>query len=225
MESGKNKTCIIIDDEINAIDVIEHYLDDYPNIDVAGRFTNAIEAHNWIKINQVDLIFLDIQMPGISGIDFLRSLKNAPPTFLTTAYRHYGPEAFDLNVLDYLLKPISENRFRKAIEKFENHIRINENNGNAGSGTIIIRANRSNIKLKFDDILYLESQGDYIRIYLKEKRLLTKQTLKKISTKLPSSFLHVHRSFIVNSMHIDEESSTRIRINDDIIPVSRKFRQ
>ena len=224
MEDKKKIRYIIIDDETNAIDVIEHYLGDYPHITVMHRFTNAIEANSWLKVNEVDLMFLDIQMPGISGIDFLRSLKNAPPTFLTTAYRHYGPEAFDLNVLDYLLKPISGKRFRKAIEKFENHIRIKENRRDPDSNTIIIRANRANIKLKFDDILYLESQGDYIRIHLKEKRLLTKETLKSMSSKLPSSFLHVHRSFIVNSMHIDEESGTSIRINDDIIPVSRKFR-
>ena len=225
MESNKNKSCIIIDDEINAIDVIDHYLDDFPHIEVAGRFTNAIDANEWLRVNYVDLLFLDIQMPGISGIDFLRSLKNPPPVFLTTAYRHYGPEAFDLEVLDYLLKPISRNRFRKAIEKFEKHIRIKANKADPVANTITIRANRANIKLEFEDILYLESQADYIRIHLKDRRLLTKETLKKISTRLPSSFVQVHRSYIVNSVHIDEESGTSIRINDVNIPVSRKFRQ
>jgi DNA-binding LytR/AlgR family response regulator len=224
MDSNKHRSCIIVDDEMNAINIIEHYLDDYPHIEAVERFTNAIEANNWLKINDVDLIFLDIQMPGISGIDFLMSLKNPPPVFLTTAYRHYGPEAFELNVLDYLLKPISKDRFRKAIEKFEDHIRLKEIQPDPASQSIIVRANRSNIRINHEDILYLESQGDYIRIHLKGRRLLTKETLKNISTRLPAQFIQVHRSFIVNSTHIDEESGTSIKINDEIIPVSRKFR-
>ncbi len=216
--------CIIVDDEPNAIDVIIHHLAEYPHIEIAASFTNALDANSFLKATKVDLIFLDIQMPGISGIDLLRSLKNPPPIFLTTAYRHYAPEAFELNVLDYLLKPISGERFKQALEKFEIHVQMKELEKSHIDDHITIRANRSNIRIKPDEILYLESKGDYIKIHFEEKHLLTKQTLKNFSTKLPSYFRQIHRSFIVNSRQIDTETNDSVKIKEIILPVSRNFR-
>jgi len=216
--------CIIIDDEQNAIDVLAHYLVNYPQIIISGSFTNAIEANNFLKTESIDLMFLDIQMPGISGIDFLRSLKPIPPTFFTTAYRHYAPEAFELNVLDYLLKPISANRFRTAIEKFENHLKINKLSAEKPEDFIIVRANRSDIRIKPFDILFIEAKGDYLKIHLENNSLLTKETLKNFNTKLPSYFRQIHRSFIVNSRQINTQTSSSVIIRDCELPVSRNFR-
>ena len=215
---------IIVDDEPNAIDVIIHHLTEYPQIEILSTFTNALEANSFFNTNKVDIIFLDIQMPGISGIDLLRSFKSPPAIFLTTAYRHYAPEAFELNVLDYLLKPISAERFKQAIEKFENHIQMQNLEKSLIDDHITIRANRSNIRIKPDDILYLESKGDYVQIHLEEKHFLTKETLKNFSTKLPSCFRQIHRSFIVNSRRIDTESGDSIKIQGIKLPVSRNFR-
>ena len=223
-ESRTLNKCIIVDDEQNAIDVIILHLADYLNIEVEVCFTNAIEASSFLKNNKTDLMFLDIQMPGISGIDFLRSLRNPPAVFLTTAYRHYAPEAFELNVLDYLLKPISSIRFKKAIEKFENHIKTIDLNGDIIENYITVRADRSNIRLKISEILFLESKGDYVKIHLESKHLLTKETLKNFIDKLPSDFRQIHRSFIVNSKHIDSESSSFVKIGNVSLPLSRSFK-
>ena len=163
-------------------------------------------------------------MPGISGIDLLRTLKNPPAIFLTTAYRHYGPEAFEFNVLDYLLKPISPSRFRKAIEKFENHIRIKEVDSGSKEDKITIRANRTDIRINPSDIIFIQSMGDYIKIQLKDRSMLTKETLKKFIKKLPSSFRQVHRSFIVNPGFIEAETSSSIIIFGHELPKSRSFR-
>ncbi len=217
--------CIIVDDEKNAIDVIIHHLAEYPHIEILASFTNAVEANSYLKGTKVDLIFLDIQMPGISGIDLLRNLKNPPAIFLTTAYRHYAPEAFELNVLDYLLKPISVSRFKKAIEKFDIYLQMLELEKTHIDDHITIRANRSNIRIKPDKILYLEAKGDYIQIHFADKHLLTKETLKAFSAKLPSYFRQIHRSFIVNSRQIDSETYDSLKIKDIKLPVSRNFRQ
>jgi len=217
--------CMIVDDEPNAIEVIVHHLSNFPQFEITGMFRSGLEAKQFLKVHTIDLIFLDIQMPGISGLDFLRSLVKPPAIFLTTAYRHYAPEAFDLEVLDYLLKPISFNRFQKAILKFEKQNSDNHPEMIYTDDTIVVRANRSDVRLKYNDIYYLEAMGDYVKIHLESKQILTKETLRNLLSLLPRQiFRQIHRGFVVNKNKIIAEASHYVEISNKRLPISRSFR-
>lgn len=222
---NRRHTCMIVDDEANAIEVIEHHLANFPSYEVVSKFHDGMEASQFMKTHTPDLIFLDIQMPGINGLDFLRSLRNPPKVFLTTAYRHYAPEAFELEVLDYLLKPISLDRFRKAIEKYEISILGDKDIVKLPHNEILVRANRSNIKVDILDILYLEAMGDYVKIHLVTGNLITKETLKSLMKRLPFHlFRQIHRSYVVNTKQVRVESAQFVEILGIRLPVSRIYR-
>ncbi len=225
MGDPKKYRCLIVDDEPNAIQVIEHHLLKYSNYEVMNTFTDSISAGLYLKNNPIDILFLDIQMPGINGIELLKSLNNKPCVFLTTAYRHYAPEAFDLEVLDYLLKPVSEIRLRKALLKFE-HLKVAVDEDNESGKTIVIRANRTDYTLNYSKILYLEAMGDYVKCHMVDKVLITKEPLKSLCQKLPElKFRQVHRSYIVNVERISEQSSDKLKVGDKVLPISRSYRK
>jgi DNA-binding LytR/AlgR family response regulator len=195
---------LIVDDEPLAQDVIETYVHKVPELQLVGTCKNAIEASSILKNESVDLIFLDIQMPQLSGIDFLKSLTKKPLVIITTAFSDYAVEGFELNVVDYLLKPISFNRFLLAINRIidSKASSVNEaisKESNNKDSYFFVKADKKMVKINHADILYIEGLKDYVIIKLAKSRLVTLQTMKSLEDKLPSEiFKRIHRSYIVN---------------------------
>lgn len=225
-------TCYIIDDEPIAIEIIESYLSRLDGFSVAGAFTNPVKAFEALQRQPVDLLFLDIQMPGLTGLEFLQSLRSKPEVILTTAYREFALEGFELDAADYLLKPISFDRFLKAIGKFQARAhkaespvlpKIQSPEGEAPH--LFVRADRKNVKVLLDDILYLESLKDYVRIVTAQGKITTKETITHFEEVLPKErFLRVHRSFIVAKDKITAHSADGLDIGKVPIPVGRMYK-
>ena len=192
---------IIVDDEPLAQEVLETYIAQVPEVTLVGKAANAVEANTLLRAGNVDLMFLDVQMPMLSGIDFLRSLDNPPMTILTTAFSEFAVDAFSLNALDYLMKPIALDRFMKAVNKA-----VQASGGlktevleEAERDYIFVKADKKLVKVEFDDVVYIEGLKDYVIIRNQNSRVITLQTMKSLEEKLPSNkFRRVHRSFIVN---------------------------
>lgn len=200
---------IIVDDEPLAQDVLETYIEKVPELKLIKKCNNAFEANETLKSHQIDLMFLDIQMPQLTGIDFLKTLSKPPLVIFTTAYSNYAIEGFELNALDYLLKPISMERFIKAVNKAADQLELQRkespasNNhhaaGEEGPDYIFVKADKKLVKVNFDEIIYIEGLKDYVIIRLENTRVITLQTMKSLEDKLPeSSFKRIHRSYIVN---------------------------
>lgn len=224
---------LIIDDEPYAIDVIANYVENFSELEVVAKSKNAIQAFNFLQKNHVDLIFLDIDMPGLTGIEFLKSMKNPPKVIFTTAYQNYAVEAFDLNVVDYLLKPIPFDRFLKAIEKvFElfksNASKIsiaNEPLQLPNETVLYLRVDRKTLKVKADEIYWVESAKDYIKVALKDKVLVSKQKISVLQKLLPDDkFLRIHRSFMVSIDKIESYNSYRIEVLGKELPIGRNYK-
>lgn len=221
--------CLIVDDEPLAIDVIKSHLSAYDSLELVGTSSNAIQAAEMLRKNAVDLIFLDIQMPEVTGIDFLRSLENPPMVIFTTAYAEYAVEGFELDAIDYLLKPISKERFDKAINKVLEYTSLK--NGNDVDNTeldeefIFVKANQKLIKISYDEILYIEAFADYVKIFIPEKRIVTLQTMKKMEQKLPENkFCRIHRSFIAGLKHIESYNTSEVEINGVKLPIGKNYK-
>jgi DNA-binding LytR/AlgR family response regulator len=222
--------CIAVDDEPLALDVIENHLSSFKDFKLVAKCNNAIEASECVKNQDIDLIFLDIQMPEISGISFARSLDKPPMIIFTTAYSEYAVEGFELKAVDYLLKPISFSRFERAIEKVReyNQLRINVKQAETtelDSEHIFIKANQKLIKIRYDEIQYVEAFADYVKIFIPEKRIVTLQTMKKMEQKLPPHlFQRIHRSFIIGINHIDSYSTSEVEINGVKMPIGKNYK-
>ena len=222
-------SCLIVDDEPNAIRIIQEYLTRYPNIVVTGTAGNAFDALVSLNSNKIDLIFLDIQMPQITGFQLLKTLKAPPTVIITTAHRDYAVDAFDFQVLDYLLKPISFERFSKSISRFLDSIATaGMNNGAAGSETaaLTIRSGRKDLRIPYAEILYLQAMGDYVILHLiSGEKHMTIETLAGISTRLPENeFARIHRSYVVNRRHIRATSTSIVEVGTISLPLSRNYR-
>lgn len=225
-------TCYIIDDEPIAIEIIESYLLRLEGFAVAGKFTNPVKAFEALQQQPVDLLFLDIQMPGLTGLEFLQSLRQKPEVIMTTAYREFALEGFELDAADYLLKPVSFDRFLKAIGKF--HTRVHKTDAPAlpkvqapegEAPHLFVRADRKNVKVLLDDILYLESLKDYVRIATAQGKITTKETITHFGEVLPKErFIRVHRSFIVAKDKITAYSADGLDIGKTPIPVGRMYK-
>lgn len=221
---------LIVDDEPLARKLIASHASKIEALELVGECGNAIEAANLLRNKSVDLIFLDIQMPEMTGFQFAGSLKNSPAIILTTAFRDYAPEAFDLNVVDYLLKPISFERLLKAVNKF-----FDRETGKRESFTSItqddqrfvhIKADRKIHKISESDILYIESLDDYVKVHLKDMMLITRENISTMEEKLPCPpFVRIHRSFIINSKWIKTISGDGIEINGKELPFGRAFKR
>lgn len=227
-----NYQCFIVDDEPIAIEIIESYLMRLEGFTVADTFTNPVKAFEALQQNRVDLLFLDIQMPGLTGLEFLQSLRRKPEVILTTAYREFALEGFELDVADYLLKPVSFDRFLKAIGKFHTRVRKAEpetlfrvQSADSEPPHLFVRAERKNVKVLLDDILYVESMKDYVRIATPQGKITTKETITHFEESLPAErFLRVHRSFIVAKDKISAYSPDGLEIGKTIIPVGRLYK-
>jgi DNA-binding LytR/AlgR family response regulator len=216
---------IAIDDEPLALQIIAHYCAMSEDIELVQTFTSTSKALQAIAAAPPDLIFLDVNMPEMSGIQFYQSLKNPPPLVFTTAYHEYAVDGFDLNALDYLLKPISKERFDKAVEKVLEYYLLR--NAQSASAFLFIRCDHSNHKVYYDEILYIEALDDYVKIYRKNKpRLVARASLKNMLTQLPENqFIRVHRSFVVNTSHLDSIAQKSIQIGGSEIPIGDTYKQ
>ncbi|NRA91730.1 MAG: response regulator transcription factor [Psychroserpens sp.] len=220
---------MIVDDEIIAREIIESHLSQISNITIEGSCSNAMEAFNIISTKTIDLIFLDINMPGISGIAFAKSINSNIKIIFTTAYRDYAVEGFELRAVDYLLKPISFERLEKAVKNyFEVYTNqpVIESNDKENSDFIFIRSERKMIKLDFDQILFIESYSDYLKIHTKDKLIVTRETISALEAKLPGlEFLRIHRSFIVSIKSISSFTHELITIGKHTLPISRSYKK
>ena len=222
----KKYKCIIVDDEELARELIVTHLSQLPDFEIVAECASAIEASSILKNEEIDLMFLDIEMPVLKGIDFLKNLIKRPKVIFTTAHREYAIESYELSVVDYLLKPIVFNRFFKAIEKFLNSQTVKDTIGKPEEHShIFVQSNKKNIKVMFDDILYIESIKDYIKIHTKETRLVIKHGLAAFENKLDDRFIRVHRSYIVNSEKVTAFTKQDVEIGDLEVPIGDLYKK
>ncbi len=226
--------CLIVDDEKLARELIVEYITKIPDLEKVDACSNALAAQSTLRKESIDLLFLDIQMPHLTGLEFLKSLKNPPLVILTTAYSEYALEAFDYEVVDYLLKPIVFERFFQAIEKVLNRIeknptpRIHSEISSIQSQTdyIFIKADGIIHKIQYRDILYIESLREYIRIHTSEKRLVFRQALSQLLQKLPENqFFRIHRSYIINLEQIENIEGNMVRIGGHRLSISKRKKE
>jgi DNA-binding LytR/AlgR family response regulator len=229
----KRIICLAVDDEPPALEVLKKYIACVPNLQLAGTCADALEALTMLQLHAIDLVFLDIQMPQLSGTDLVRTLKNPPKVIFTTAFRKFAIEGFELDAVDYLLKPISFERFLKAVNKVMNTnlYTFEYNSGNSDFNSkqsehfINLRADRKNLKISLDDILYIESLKDYIKVVTTNRVILTKQSISSIEEILPKNhFIRIHRSFIVSIIKIESFTNEMIEIGKKQLPISRMYR-
>lgn len=229
MLKEKKITCIIVDDESIAREVLETHLVKIPNISIVGKYANAIEALNALRENNVDLIFLDINMPEVSGISFAKSINKNIKIIFTTAYRDYAVEGFELQAVDYLLKPISFERILKAVHNyFDIYFDSDKQTIEATSSHdfMFVRSDRRMVKIDFEAIIYVESYSDYIKIHLAEETIVTRETISTIEVKLPNNkFLRIHRSYIVSLKNISSFTNEEILIQKKSLPISRSYKK
>jgi len=223
--------CVIIDDEPIAIRVIKNHLSAFSNFEIVAECHNALEAMPILLKEKIDLIFCDIQMPQITGVDFVRSLSHPPHVIFTTAYRDYAVDAFELNVVDYLLKPISFERFTKAINHFLETQKAEERKPkqpelvNKLKEYIFLKADKKHYKINLDDLLYFESLGDYVVAFTSHKKIVTKERISYLAQNLPKSkFLQIHRGYIVSIDKIESVGAGFVEINKQKLPVGRNYK-
>ncbi|WP_062058515.1 LytR/AlgR family response regulator transcription factor [Aquimarina longa] len=228
----KKIRCLIVDDEPLAVRLIEKHVSQIVSLEVVGTCNNALKAFDIITNQSIDLLFLDVKMPSLTGIDFLKTLKNPPSTIITTAYRDYAIEGYDLDIIDYLLKPIIFDRFFKAIERYfrikqgpEKTI-INTATAIEENLSILIKSGSKYHKIYIDTILYIESLKDYIRIHTHQKSIVAKYKISDIALELPSTdFLRIHRSYIINLKKVTAFTLSDIEIDDIEIPIGASYRE
>jgi DNA-binding LytR/AlgR family response regulator len=221
--------CIIVDDEPLGIEILESYVKKMPDMDLIGKCNNALEASEFLKNHKVDLMFLDIQMPEITGLEFMRSIANPPLVVFCTAYPDFAVEGFELNAIDYLLKPVGFDRFSKTIERAREYMTMKKNDTveepDLENDHIFIKSNQKQVKLSYDQIMYVEAFADYVKLFTHEKRYITLQTMKNMEQKLPKEkFIRVHRSFIVGIKYITSFNSSELEIGAVKIPVGKNYK-
>ncbi|MBL0735585.1 response regulator transcription factor [Flavobacterium sp. GN10] len=226
--------CVIIDDEPLAVELLQDFVKKVDTLELINTFNNAIDAVSFINQNNVDLIFLDIQMPHFSGIDFLNTIEKKPLVIFTTAYSDYAVEGFNLGAVDYLVKPIPFHRFLKAVVRAQQVLQpianqaIAENNNTPEieQDFMFVRAEYENVKLNFADILFIEGLKDYVKIYTTDNKFtLTLISLIKLENLLSSKgFARIHRSYIINIKHVKSIQKNKVLISDKRIPISESYK-
>ncbi len=219
--------CIVIDDEPIARKGLKEYIADVDFLNLIGEYDNPLKATDSISRGEVQLLFLDIQMPKITGLDFFKTLQNAPPVIFTTAYPQYALEGFEVNALDYLVKPVSFERFFKAVLKAKEYYEVRESNAKetASGDHFFIKADNKLIRILFDDVLYVEALQNYVTIHTAAKKYMTYLTFKSVEEYLPADkFLKVHKSYIAAASKIDSIEGNDIRIGQQHIPISRNMK-
>lgn len=222
--------CIVIDDELPAIEQMEEYISRVPFLNLMASFENAIEPINFLRSNKVDVIFLDIEMEGFTGLQFIKTLQNKPKIILTTAYDQYAIEAFNLNVSDYLLKPISFERFIQAIDKIYDQFSIPKTSESKDPvyrrDYFFVKTEFRMQRIDFKDILFIEGMNEYLGINTSKERIMTLQNFKTLEENLPdNNFVRVHKSFLVAIDKIESVEKNRIKIGDKLIPISNTYKE
>ena len=223
--------CIIIDDEPLARKGLREYIADIEFLQLQGEFENPLKATDVLASQEIQLLLLDIQMPKITGLDFLKSLPSAPLTILTTAYPQYALQAFELNVVDYLLKPFSFERFLKAVMKVKSYLENAHKTPDsviqqADAGYFFIKTDNKLVKLLHNDVLFAESLQNYVAIYTKEKKYITYLTMKSVEEQLPATrFIKVHKSYLVAADKVETIEGNEIKIAQHSIPISRNIKE
>lgn len=214
--------CIIVDDEPLAVSLLESYVEKVPFLELVFSAENPIEALEYIQNHQSDLVFLDIQMPELTGINFMKILGDQQKYILTTAYSEYALEGYDHNVVDYLLKPISFERFSKSVLKAHERFSINENKEES---YFFVKSSGQQHKIIFEDILYVESIKDYVNIKTETQEYIILDTLKSMEHQLPENFVRIHKSFIINLNHIKSLRTRKVTlISEHEIPIGESYR-
>jgi DNA-binding LytR/AlgR family response regulator len=215
-------TCIIVEDEPVSQEILKRYIADHPQLELKAVCSNAIEASAEVRNHAPDLIFLDITLPKISGLDFYKSLTDPPFVIFTTAYPEYAVSGFEVDAVDYLVKPFPFERFLKAVNKLQDLV---DRPKNATPGFIMLSADKKIHKVSFDNIFYLEAMGDYVKVHTSEKTLVVHQTLQKLSEQLPSSlFYRIHKSFLIAFHRIDYIEGNMVIIGKSQIPIGQTYR-
>jgi DNA-binding LytR/AlgR family response regulator len=234
MVSNKKITCIAVDDEMLALEILKKYINTLENLELVGVYTDAVHALTVLQQQTVDVVFLDIQMPQLLGTDLVRSINKPPKIIFTTGYSQFAIEAFELNAVDYLLKPISFERFVKAVNKVMNgKLQSSENNQSTdnniheqnGTGGLTLRVDKKNVLVSFNEILYIESLRDYIKVVTIHKTIVTKYSISTLKDILPKNeFIRIHRSYIVAISKIQSFTNETIGIEKKELPISRMYK-
>jgi DNA-binding LytR/AlgR family response regulator len=222
----KKLRCIIADDEPVARKILREFIEQVPYLELAGEFRNAIKTEAFLQENDADLLFLDINMPRVSGLQFLKKNTVRPLVILTTAYPEYALEGYELDIIDYLLKPIAFTRFMKAVKKANEYILLREKKDQDSPGTFLFVKSEKRIeKIELADILYIESTGNYVNICTGSKKIMAYLTLKGIESRLPADeFIKVHQSFIIPISKIEFIEGNQIKIKDTVVPIGRNYK-
>ncbi|MBT1706521.1 LytR/AlgR family response regulator transcription factor [Chryseosolibacter indicus] len=226
--------CIIADDEMLSLELLESYLQKIDNYRVIAKCKNGVEVFNILKSERADLLFLDIQMPLLTGIELAKSLKELPPVIFTTAFREYAVDSYELNAIDYLLKPVSFDRFLKAIHKFEStrvpiggsSFQSSEPVAAPANPFIYVKSGKKTVKIHLKDILFIEGAKEFVKIKTTFGEVMTYQTLQDFERRLPDSvFLRIHRSYIIAIEHIRAYSATHVQVEDIELPIGHSYQR
>jgi len=223
----KKLSCIIVDDEPVARQILHEFVEQVPYMDLQGKFESAMKAEVFLKNNATDIIFLDIEMPKVSGLQLLQKLNVESLVILTTAFPRYALEGYELEVIDYLLKPFAFSRFLKAVQKAKDYYQLKHlASATLQPSYIFIKSDKRIEKIELSDILYAESVGNYVSVYTEDKRIIAYLTMKSLESQLPlCEFIKIHQSYLVNSSKIDAIEGNEIKIGSRSLPMSRNCRE
>ena len=221
--------CLLVDDEPLATNVIKKYLENFDKFEITGTTRNAIEAHNFLSEQEVDVMFLDINMPKVSGLEFLKSLSKPPLVVFATAYREYAVDSFELEALDYLVKPFSLERFMKTVQRIEERLNPKLSSSSENSiekSHIFLKVDKKMVKVFIDEILYIESLKDYVRIKTFDENLINHNNLVSITNVIPmDKFVRIHRSYIIAIDKVKLIDGNQVKIGDKLLPIGRNYQK
>ncbi|HEY4110269.1 LytTR family DNA-binding domain-containing protein [Puia sp.] len=228
----KKLRCLLVDDEPLAISLLAKHISQVEMLEVAGTCANALKALELLKTQPVDLLFLDIRMPSLSGIGFLKTLRNPPPVIITTAYREYALDGYDLDVIDYLLKPVTFDRFIKAIHRAQSAMGVQPAPdtqpapGPQPTPVLFLKSGYRHVRISVDEILYLESLKDYIKIHTPAETIISKMRISEMEAKLPpGQFLRIHRSFIINLRQLTAFTASQVELGPTELPIGESYKE
>lgn len=226
---NKNIVCAVVDDEPLARDLLETYINRIEGIELAGKCRNVMEASDLLKKKKIDLLFLDIKMPGVSGVEFVRLVKDLPAFIFTTAYEYYAVEGFELDAVDYLVKPFTFERFKKSVDRFRGRIKeqiTSENISDDFEKTFVyLKSAGKMVKVFFKDIIYIESLRNNVKIVTVDREIITHKKISELEENLPGErFIRIHRSFIISASKIESYTHTEVEAEGHSIPIGRNYR-
>jgi len=217
--------CLIIDDEPLAQNVLKKFIADCPLVELCGVYNNAVEATVFLQSNNVDLLFLDINMPKISGLSFFKSLVKPPLVVFTTAYPEYALEGFEVDAVDYMVKPFSFERFLKAVNKVHEKLNVVQLKNRINEGSILLKSDKKVYNVHFDNILYIQAIGDYVKVVTTEKNLLVHSTIKSMVDQLPiDEFIRIHKSYIISIKKLEYIEGNQVKIAKENLPIGQNFK-